>query len=85
MVAESGQEMLRPAVDRDALAALAEASGGGFLELDRIGEVAEHIKGETMDVRRVHEEELWDNWFTLVLLVTIYCTGVFVRRTSGLT
>ena len=84
-VAESGQEMLRPGVDRDALAALAEASGGGFLELDRIAEIPGHIKGETVDVQRVHEEELWDNWLMLVLLVTIYCTGVFVRRTSGLT
>ena len=84
-VAQSGQEFLRPDVDRDTLGAIADLTGGRLLELDRVAELPDRIKGEPLTFQRAHEEELWDNWLTLVLLVVIYCTDVFVRRMSGLT
>jgi len=84
-VAESGRELLRPDVDRDTLGSLAEVSGGGMLELDQIAQLPQKLQGETVTVQRIHEEEIWDNWITLLLLVMLYCTDVFVRRTSGLT
>jgi len=84
-VAESGRELLRPDVDRDTLGALADVTGGGVIELDRIAELTQKLEGETVTVTRAHEEEIWDNWLTLVLLVTLYCADVFVRRMSGLT
>ena len=84
-VAESGRELVRPAVDRDTLGSLADLSGGGLLELDAIGHLADRLQGESTTVHRVHEEELWDNWLMLLALVGLYCTDVFARRMSGLT
>ncbi|MBE3132450.1 MAG: hypothetical protein IMZ55_03180, partial [Acidobacteria bacterium] len=83
-VAESGRELLRPDVDRDTLGSLAELSGGGLLELDRLGELPQKLRGEAVTVHRTHEEELWDNWLVLVLLVVLYSADVFARRMSGL-
>ena len=84
-VVESGQELLRPDVDRDTLGSLAEGSGGGLLELDRVHQLLDQLQGETVTVQRTHEEELWDNWATLVALVMLFCADVFIRRMSGLT
>lgn len=84
-VAKSGRELLRPDVDRDTLGALADLTAGGLIELDRLAELPQKLEGETITVTRTHEEEIWDNWLTLVVLVTLYCADVFVRRMSGLT
>jgi hypothetical protein len=84
-VAQSGLELRRPGVDRDTLGNMAQVSGGGLLELDAIDQLPKRLKGEPVTLQRTHEEELWDNWMTLVLLVMLYCTDVFVRRMSGLT
>ena len=84
-VAGSGQEMLRPIVDRDALDEMAQASGGTMLELDQIEKLPQFLKGEPVIEARQFSEEIWDNWLTLVLLVSIYCIDVGVRRLQGLT
>ncbi|MCK4293055.1 MAG: hypothetical protein KAY65_07645 [Planctomycetes bacterium] len=84
-VVDSSRELMRPDVDRDTLGNLAELSKGGLLELNEIEKLSEKLKGETLTINRVHEEEIWDNWLTLVLLVMLYCLDVFVRRMSGLT
>lgn len=83
-VGEMGREWLRPGIDRDALAAIAEASGGGLLELEQLAQVAGQLVGGPAETTRRLEEELWDNWLTLVLLVGLYCTDVGVRRIMGL-
>lgn len=84
-VAESGRELVRPDVDRDVLGSLAELSGGDLLELDRIAQLPQKLTGEPVTIYRAHEEELWDNWLMLVLLVVLYSADVFARRMSGLT
>ena len=84
-VASSGRELRRPIIDRDALALLAEAGSGGLLEIDEIDRLPELLQGEPQDVDFTHQEEIWDNWLTLLLLVGLYCTDVGVRRLSGLT
>ena len=84
-VTESDRELVRPAVDRDTLGSLADLSGGGMLELDALGRLADRLHGESTTVHSVHEEELWDNWLMLLALVGLYCTDVFARRMSGLT
>ena len=83
-VAESGRELVRPDVDRDTLGTLAELSGGDLIELESIEQLATKLTGEPVTIHRAHEEELWDNWVMLVLLVMLYCTDVFARRMSGL-
>jgi hypothetical protein len=84
-VTGSGRELRRPSVDRDLLGSLADATGGGLLELDQIGKLPEVLQGKPVTVTQAHEEEIWDNWLTLVLLVGLYCTDVGVRRLLGLT
>ncbi len=84
-VSQSGRELMRPDVDRDALGNLAELSRGGLLELPDIGKLSQSLQGEVRTTQRVQEDEIWDNWLTLILLVSLYCTDVFVRRMSGLT
>ena len=84
-VTGSHQELLRPTVDRDALDMLADASGGAMIELDQIERLPTLVKGTPTMVARVLEEEIWDNWLMLVLLVGIYCIDVGVRRLQGLT
>ena len=84
-VAPSGQENRRADVDRAALAALAAESGGAMVEPDALGNLPDLLEGEPTTERRVHEEEVWDNWLTLILLVALYCTDVGVRRLLGLT
>ncbi|MFW6059178.1 MAG: hypothetical protein ACODAQ_03300 [Phycisphaeraceae bacterium] len=82
-VAASGRELIEPTVDRDALGALGERTGGGLLELWQIGAVADRLEGEAVEVVEVEEAELWDNWLTLVVLVGLYCLDVLVRRLTG--
>ena len=84
-VTGSGQEMLRPVVDRDALNKMAQASGGRLLELDAIERLPQLLKAEPVMEVRQYSEEVWDNWLTLLLLVSIYCIDVGVRRLQGLT
>ncbi len=84
-VAPSGRELLRPDVDRDTLGSLADATGGALLELGELDRLPQHLHGEAITVQRTHEDEVWDNWLTLLLLVALYCTDVFIRRMTGLT
>jgi hypothetical protein len=83
-VAASDRELRKPAVDRDALADLAEVSGGQMLELHELDKLATLIQGQARTLVKVHEQEVWDNWLTLVLLVGLYCTDVGLRRMMGL-
>lgn len=83
-VAGSNRELRRPDVDRDVLAALGEASGGGMIEFDQIHQLPKLLKGEPRTETTSHEAEIWDNWLVLLLLVTLYCMDVGVRRVMGL-
>jgi hypothetical protein len=83
--ASSGREMTHPTVDRDMLGNLADAAGGALLELHRIADLPARLRGEPVTQSLTHEEELWDNWFTLLLLVGLYCADVGIRRMLGLT
>ena len=83
-VSDSGRERAHPAVDRDTLGALADISGGELLELGKFDQLAEHLHGAATSEVRPYEDDLWDNWLTLVLLVGLYCTDVGIRRVLGL-
>jgi hypothetical protein len=84
-VVRSGRELRRPIIDREALGTLADATGGGLLELDQLAQLPGALKGEAVTVTKTNEESIWDNWLTLVLLVGLYCTDVGARRLLGLT
>lgn len=82
--AASGREFTRPDVNRDLLGNLADAAGGGLVELAQLHGLSDRLRGEVVTRDRTHEEELWDNWLVLLLLVGLYCTDVGIRRMLGL-
>lgn len=84
-VSGSGREMRRPSVDRDLLGTLADASGGELLELDQIHRLPTLVRGEPVEIHQPENQSIWDNWVTLVLLVSLYCVDVGARRLLGLT
>ncbi len=83
-VANSGRELAQPDVDRETLSTLAEISGGRLIELTQLEDLPKRLTGETTQQQRPYEDDLWDNWLTLLLLVSLYCTDVGIRRVLGL-
>jgi hypothetical protein len=84
-VADSGRERSQPTVDRETLGTLADVSRGALMELDHFAELPAKVAGETTTIHKPLEQEVWDNWLTLVILVVLYCTDVGIRRVLGLT
>ncbi|MCC6580702.1 MAG: hypothetical protein IT440_09685 [Phycisphaeraceae bacterium] len=85
LVRGTTRELRQPAVDRDMLARLGNVTGGGMLELPQLHELPGKLVGQPQTITRQQEDEIWDNWLVLVLLVGLYCVDVGVRRVLGLT
>lgn len=82
----SGREFLLPSVDRQNFGRLAEASNGGaLLQLHEFERLPTLVQGEPTDIVRVFEAQLWDNWLVLVILASLYCFDIILRRWRGLT
>lgn len=84
LVAEPTRERARPDVDRDLLASLADLSGGAVVEVDDIATIPGRLTATAVASKRIHEDDVWDTWPVLVLLVGLYCIDVGIRRLSGL-
>jgi hypothetical protein len=84
LVAEPTRERARPDVDRDTLAALADLTGGSVLEPADLATLPGRLTAAAVASKRVHEDDVWDTWPVLVLLVGLYCVDVAIRRLSGL-
>jgi hypothetical protein len=83
-VADSQRELALPDVDREMLSTLAEISGGAMIELPQLADLPKRLAGEIVHQQRPFEDDLWDNWLTLLLLAGLYCTDVGIRRILGL-
>ncbi len=84
-VSESGRERAEPTVDRAALGTLADVSRGAMIELaDLPGLPAKLVAQATTEIPKPLEQDIWDTWLTLVVLVAFYCTDVGIRRVLGL-
>jgi hypothetical protein len=77
-------EFQRPEVNREALEAAAQNSGGKMVELHELDQLVPLLQGETTFRRLRHQQELWDKWFTVLLVALLYCGDVAIRRTFGL-
>jgi hypothetical protein len=82
------EEMRYPNVNRSALKALAETTGGEMVELtdpDWHQKIVTKLKGEPKVTRRPPSEStVWDNWMVLAVLVFVYALDVGMRRLGGL-
>jgi hypothetical protein len=84
-VLTSPEELRHPNVNRPVLELMAAASAGGRLvELPDLASIADQLKGEGTKAERHREATLWDNWMTLVLLVSLFGVDVGLRRLTGL-
>ncbi len=83
-VANSGRELAHPDVDREMLSTLAEISGGAMIELPQLVDLPRRLAGDVIHQQRTYDNDLWDNWLTLLLLAGLYCTDVGIRRVLGL-
>ena len=83
-VAGSGRELRWPDPDRDTLGGLAQATNGSLLELQQLTQLPDMIQGKPITLHATYENEIWDNWITLLILVIVYSTDLAIRRLSGL-
>jgi len=78
------RELLEPALHREALEALAEASGGRYLEIRDLPALAGMLDRapSTFTIRR--QIELWDSWILLLLVVLLAGAEWSIRRRKNL-
>ena len=83
-VLEGSEEFQHPEVNREALDALAAATGGAVVGLHELEKIPPLLKGETSFRPLRKQQELWDRWFVLAAAVLLYCLDVGLRRWMGL-
>jgi hypothetical protein len=70
-------------VDREALRSLADLSGGAVIEMADFSTIPYKLTKTAVEARTSLEDEIWDTWPVLLLLVGLYCLDVGIRRLSG--
>jgi len=83
IVTTSSRELARTAVDRPGLRALADLTGGAVLEPEAFSTLPYRLAEATVEASRTLEDDVWDTWPVLVLLVGLYCVDIGIRRLSG--
>jgi hypothetical protein len=83
VVAEPTRERAQPSVDRETLQALADLSGGAVLEIAEFSSLPYRLATTSIETRASLEDDVWDTWPVLLLLVGLFCLDVGIRRLSG--
>ena len=83
LVSEPSRERAQAGVDREALRSLADLSGGAVIELADFSKIPSTLTKTAVEARTSLEDEIWDTWPVLLLLVGLYCLDVGIRRLSG--
>ena len=83
VVSEPSRERAQAGVDREALRSLADLSGGAVIEVADFSTIPYKLTKTVVEARTSLEDEIWDTWPVLLLLVGLYCLDVGIRRLSG--
>jgi len=83
VVAEPSRERAQPGVDRESLEAIADLSGGAVVEIGDFASLPQRLAAKSVETRETFEDDLWDTWPVLLLLVGLFCVDVGIRRLSG--
>jgi hypothetical protein len=83
VVSEPSRERGQASVDREALRSLADLSGGAMIEIADFSTIPYKLTKTAVEARTSLEDEIWDTWPVLLLLVGLYCLDVGIRRLSG--
>ena len=84
LVAEPTRERAHPGVDRELLRTLADLTAGAVIEAGDAATLSSRLAGGTVETRRQVDDDIWDTWPVLALLVGLYCADIAIRRLSGL-
>jgi hypothetical protein len=84
LVAEPTRERAHPGVDRELLRTLADLTAGAVIEAGDAATLPGRLAGGTVETRRQVDDDIWDTWPVLALLVGLYCADIAIRRLSGL-
>lgn len=83
VVAEPSRERAQAGVDRESLEAIADLSGGAVVEIGDFASLPRRLAAKSVETRETFEDDLWDTWPVLLLLVGLFCVDVGIRRLSG--
>ena len=84
IVAEPTRERAHPGVDREMLRTLADLTAGAVVEAGDVATIPGRLATGSIETRRQVDDDIWDTWPVLSLLVGLYCTDIAIRRLSGL-
>ncbi|MDP6119197.1 MAG: VWA domain-containing protein [Planctomycetota bacterium] len=77
-------ELNNPALNRDLLQKLAQATGGKYYEIDQLAQLPKDIKAEEKKTTIRNEEELWDTWLIVLLFASLATVEWVVRKWNNL-
>jgi hypothetical protein len=84
LVAEPPRERAHPGVDREVLRTLADLTAGAVVEAGDVATIPGRLATGSIETRRQVDDDIWDTWPVLALLVGLYCADIAIRRLSGL-
>lgn len=84
LVAEPTRERAHPGVDRELLRTLADLTAGAVVEAGDVATIPGRLATGSIETRRQVDDDIWDTWPVLALLVGLYCADIAIRRLSGL-
>jgi len=84
LVAEPTRERAHPGVDREVLRTLADLTAGAVVEAGDVATIPGRLATGSIETRRQVDDDIWDIWPVLALLVGLYCADIAIRRLSGL-
>jgi hypothetical protein len=84
LVAEPTRERAHPGVDREVLRTLADLTAGAVVEAGEVATIPGRLATGSIETRRQVDDDIWDTWPVLALLVGLYCADIAIRRLSGL-
>jgi hypothetical protein len=84
LVAEPTRERAHPGVDREMLRTLADLTAGALVEAGDVATIPGRLATGSIETRRQVDDDIWDTWPVLALLVGLYCADIAIRRLSGL-
>jgi len=84
VVTPSLREFNNAGMDRGLLGRIAEAGGGGYFDLDAVGDLPESIEFTPNAYSREVQIDLWDEPWLLGLLIALLCLDWTTRRLRGL-
>ena len=66
------------------LRTLADLTAGAVVEAGDVATIPGRLATGSIETRRQVDDDIWDTWPVLALLVGLYCTDIAIRRLSGL-